>query len=85
MLDELLTTAELAQWLKLEPAGVQSLCKRGHLKKNVHWFNPPGLGKRFSRGAIEQWLRQQQEPAPVVADVIPMARGYNLTRRASIT
>lgn len=74
-MDELLTVAELGEWLRLESSGVYTLMKRGILQKGIHWIKPTGLGPRFKRQAISDWLEGKSKPAPEQTG-IRMVRGY---------
>jgi hypothetical protein len=77
MSERLLTIEELAQWLKLTPAGVRTLMKRGRLRRGVHYTRPPGLSTRFKAAAIQEWLDEREEKnAESDPGSIKMVKGY---------
>ena len=77
--ERLLTIEEVADWLRLKPAGVRALIKRGKLRRGVHYVRPPGLSTRFRQSAIENWLGGCEEKnAEPDAGQIKMVKGYRM-------
>ena len=74
---ELLTIAEVAEWLRLSPAGIRALIKRGKLRLGIHYVRPPGLSTRFKKSAIENWLDGKDE-IDKESDTIKMVKGYRM-------
>lgn len=72
MIDEYLTIAEVAALLKVSAKRVRNLMCSGVLKQGQHFFRPPGLGARFKRTAVMDWIEGKQKHEP---DVIPLKKG----------
>jgi hypothetical protein len=79
MNDEYLTIQELAARLKLSPKTIQNKMASGIFKKGIHYFRHEGLRPLFKWSAVIAWIETPQEKeTQSEADLIPMARGYNL-------
>jgi excisionase family DNA binding protein len=61
--DELLTIEELAGWLKISPRSARELCRDRNRARQKHPIPVLRIGRavRFSRAAIEQWLKRLEE------------------------
>ena len=64
-MSELLTVDELAQWLKISPRSCRELCRTRVRDNQVHPLPIVRINRavRFSREAVEQWLKELQEKA----------------------
>jgi hypothetical protein len=78
VLDEYLTTAEVAARLKLTPKTIKNKMAAGIFRKGVHYFRPEGLSPRFKWSAVVAWIEQTDAIAGKDQQSIPMARGYQL-------
>ncbi len=60
-----LTIDDLAEYLKISKSTLYKLAQEGSLpgqKVGRHW--------RFHRGAVDQWLRNERQPQPPIAERI---------------
>ena len=69
--DEYLTVSEVASLLKVSPKRVRNMMSGGTFQPGDHFFRRPGIGPRFLRSRVENWLRNG---CAVPAEAIPMAR-----------
>lgn len=68
-----LTIREAADLARVSPKRLRNLMASGILKEGVHFSRPHGMGPRFRREALLDWL----DPTRVERqELIPMARGY---------
>ena len=73
--EEYLTIAEVSAFLKVKPKTIANKMSSGVLRKGVHYFSPAGMGPRFKRSALIQWMeRGNEQEAPTEGDPIPMPR-----------
>jgi len=63
---------EVARLARVSPKRIRNLMSSGVLRENKHFIRPRGLGPRFRRQAVLDWL-QNRDLASI--DSIPMARG----------
>lgn len=70
---DFLTIREAADFARVSPKRLRNLMASGILKEGVHFSRPRGMGPRFRREALLDWMdpSRVQREAP-----IPMARGY---------
>lgn len=78
MTEEYLTTAEIAERLKVKPKTIKNKMAAGIFRKGVHYFSPQGLGPRFKWSAIVAWIESTEQQTEATDQSIPMARGYCL-------
>ena len=73
---EYLTIGEAAEFLRVAPRTLRNKMANGIFQEGWHFFRPPGMGPRFKRRALEQWVegtdRRAREMSPL--DDIPMVR-----------
>ncbi len=55
-----LTTAEVAQLLRLRPKTVRNKVAAGIFRQGEHFFRKPGLGPRWKRDAVVRWLESER-------------------------
>ncbi|HXV79357.1 MAG TPA: helix-turn-helix domain-containing protein [Candidatus Binatia bacterium] len=73
-----LTVAELAARLKVKPKTIRNKMTTGLFTEGIHYSRRPGLGARFKRSAVGQWIESGDTRHVEDSDSIPMARGYAL-------
>ncbi len=56
MMEEYLTTKELAKCIKMAPGSIRNLVSQGTLKRNVHYLKPTARKILFIRSGINDWL-----------------------------
>lgn len=66
-----LTISEAAELARVSPKRIRNLMTDGTLREGVHFTRPQGLGPRFKRAALIEWL---ESGLTVEQDTIPMAR-----------
>jgi len=66
-----LTIAEAAEFVRVSPKRIRNLMADGTLREGQHFVRPKGLGPRFRRDALMDWL---DPPQLDHANAIPMAR-----------
>ena len=73
---EYLTTSEAAELLRIKPKTLNNMKSRGVFSEGRHFFRRPGLGPRWKRSALIEWL-ERNEPA---SEAFPLAEpgGRNL-------
>lgn len=80
--DVWLTVGEAAAYLKLNKKTLRNKMTRRILRKGVHYFRPPGMGTRFKKSALKDWMEgKEPRPAEVPLPADPplrMFRGYLL-------
>lgn len=80
-MDEYLTTAEVADRLKVKPKTIKNKMALGAFRQGVHYFRPPGMQVRFKWSAVVLWLEQEQPSEDEAADAVPMPRSYRQKER----
>ncbi len=58
---EYLTTFEAAELLRVKSKTLKNMKARGVFREGVHFFRRPGLGPRWKRGALIDWLEGNRE------------------------
>jgi hypothetical protein len=53
---EYLTTLEAAELLRVKSKTLKNMKARGIFREGVHFFRRPGLGPRWKRDALIEWL-----------------------------
>ena len=53
---EYLTIHEAAIVLRIAPRTLRNKMARGGFREGEHYFRPPGLGPRFKRAALHEWV-----------------------------
>lgn len=73
---EYLTTSEAAELLRVKAKTLNNMKARGVFSEGVHFFRRPGLGPRWKRDALIEWLEQSRR----VDEAFPLAEpgGRNL-------
>ncbi len=73
---EYLTTSEAAELLRVKAKTLSNMKARGVFSEGVHFFRRAGLGPRWKRDALIEWLEQSRR----VAEAFPLAEpgGKNL-------
>ena len=73
---EYLTTFEAAELLRVKSKTLKNMKARGVFREGVHFFRRAGLGPRWKRDALIEWLEGNQGPA----EAFPLAEpgGRNL-------
>ena len=73
---EYLTTTEAAELLRVKPKTLKNMKARGVFSEGVHFFRRQGLGPRWKRDALVEWLEGDHQ----VAEKFPLAEpgGSNL-------
>ena len=73
---EYLTTFEAAELLRVRPKTLKNMKARGVFREGVHFFWRPGLGPRWRRDALIEWLEGNRESV----EAFPLAEpgGRNL-------
>lgn len=61
-----LTTAEAAAFLGLSISSLKAKRKSGFFELGTHYFRPPGMHPRWSRAALEAWIRGQRQDGPLI-------------------
>jgi hypothetical protein len=79
MTEEYLTIKEVAARLKQTPKTIRNKMAAGIFRKGTHYFSPEGSRPLFKWSSVVAWLEAPQEKqTQAEADLIPMARKYNL-------
>lgn len=75
---EYLTTFEAAELLRVKAKTLKNMKARGVFREGVHLFRRPGLGPRWKRVALIEWLEGNHRRA----EAFPLAEpgGRNLER-----
>jgi excisionase family DNA binding protein len=68
---EYLTTAEAAKLLRLSVKTLRNKVTKGMFRQGEHFFRRPGLGPRWSREALVEWVEGK---ASREIEVIPLAQ-----------
>ena len=58
---EYLTNLEAAELLRVKSKTLKNMKARGVFREGVHFFRRPGLGPRWERDALIQWLEGNRE------------------------
>jgi hypothetical protein len=74
-----LTTFEAADLLRVKPKTLKNMKARGVFREGVHFFRRPGLGPRWKRDALIEWLEGHREG--IEAFPLAEAGGRNLDRK----
>lgn len=56
VMGEYLTSSEAAEMLRIKAKTLNNMKARGLFAEGVHFFRRPGLGPRWKRDALVQWL-----------------------------
>jgi len=78
VMNDYLRIEEVAALLKVKPKTIRNKIALGVFTEGVHYFKRKGLGTRFKRDAVVQWMENGTDDQPHGSDGIPMARGYFL-------
>lgn len=70
MMCEYLTSSEAAEILRIKAKTLNNMKARGLFTEGVHFFRRRGLGPRWKRDALVQWL-EGDTPA---ADAFPLSQ-----------
>jgi hypothetical protein len=60
---EYLTTTEAAKLLRVKPKTLNNMKARGVFSEGVHFFRRQGLGPRWKRDALPEWLEGEHQAA----------------------
>jgi hypothetical protein len=60
---EYLTTTEAAELLRVKPKTLKNMKARGVFSEGVHFFRRQGLGPRWKRDALVEWLEGDHQAA----------------------
>jgi len=58
---EYLTTFEAAELLRVKSKTLRNMKARGVFREGLHFFRRQGLGPRWKRGALIEWLEGNRE------------------------
>lgn len=70
---EYLTTAEVAELLRIKPKTVRNKVAAGVFRHGEHFFKKPGLGPRWKREAVVRWLEHSELEKRSPAEVVPLS------------
>ena len=55
-MEELLTTIELSERIKMTPGTIRNLVWRNEFKENIHYLKPTSRKLLFVWGKVQEWL-----------------------------
>jgi hypothetical protein len=82
-MNEYMTTAEAADYLRLAPNTVRKKMCAGILKEGEHFFRPPHGRPRFKESALKLWMEKGEKEHTAGTDdttLIPQTRPYHRKR-----
>jgi hypothetical protein len=56
-MEELLTTKELSERIKMTPPTIRNLVCKNVFKKNIHYYKPTSRKLLFDWSAVKDWLQ----------------------------
>lgn len=71
-----LTTFEAAELLRVKSKTLKNMKARGVFREGVHFFRRPGLGPRWKRDALIEWLEGNRECIEAVPLAEPGGRNH---------